>query len=187
MGFSKHASKRISERHIFDYTNYGGAGDAFLYLDKHCRFEPTFTVKDEHKVPAITFYGLCLPGHFCYQFVTNVLEDYDPTKAYYYRIGYCPVGLNGDFASAITFLSPGMKGTQEYKLLEEANLTRQERRALLESIRNSGTLNDLDRTNDYRAIKWFHNNGIPQIFESDGFKYKPYWLESLFEFFGLPD
>jgi hypothetical protein len=87
-------------------------------------------------------------------------------KLCYYRVGYCPVVVEGDFAKATTLLYPGYGGTPEYGLIVRSGLGREERRTLLDTA--SGMSRDvLERTGDFSLTKWFHDNGVPQVIETD--------------------
>jgi hypothetical protein len=83
-------------------------------------------------------------------------------KAFEYRLGYCPIEFDGPFAVAKTFLLPGYRGTPEYGLLHRKTSNTSERAKLLSLVE--------DHTRDYRQaeqwmplVKWFHENGIPQV------------------------
>jgi hypothetical protein len=60
-----------------------------------------------------------------------------------------------------------MSGTPEYELLKNAGLPAEKRQELENSIANSTKYIDLTETNDFKAIKWFHYNGISQVLPSN--------------------
>ena len=90
-------------------------------------------------------------------------ENLDPSagKAYF-RVGYCPVVFEGDFAKAKTFLYPGYTTTPEYGLVLQTALGRSEKEMLLKQATTHDSTEIL--LNDHpEAIKWFHDHGIPQV------------------------
>ena len=85
---------------------------------------------EQYGEPCFTFYNYCVPGLPYGDLPDMLLGGRDPNQAYYYRIGYCPAAVDGDFVKAITMLSPGMKGqssnlavTPELAVLRRARLS----------------------------------------------------------------
>ena len=96
----------------------------------------------------------------------HLIGEIIPHKKYYYRLGYCPLALSGDFAKTITFLTPGMYGTPEYRLIQDIDNAK-ERYAISRSKENITSLRKHGETDDFDAIKYFHAHGIPQVIASD--------------------
>jgi hypothetical protein len=75
---------------------------------------------------------------------------------------YCPVVFEDGFAKAKTFLYPGYTSTPEYGLLLRSKLSRAEREVLIESS-TSLNADEVVLNENPETIKWFHDNGIPQV------------------------
>lgn len=78
-------------------------------------------------------------------------------------LGYLPLLIQGRYARAKTFLLPGFSKTPEHALVRRSKLSPSER-VLLEAMTD-----ETQRTADIagattEAIKWYHDNGVPQIF-----------------------
>jgi hypothetical protein len=91
------------------------------------------------------------------------LKRHDPCdKRPEYRLGYCPIESDGAFVVAKTFLPPGYKGTPEYGMLIKSKLPKADRTTLLSLARDH--VRDHEQADDWLPlIKWFHNNGVPQV------------------------
>jgi hypothetical protein len=184
---SRHALERICERTVYDWRTYSGHGDAFAFLDNCVYFEDCTAARGE---PSFVVWNSCVPHHASWHYVEQVLGErvtlqgdyYDDVanamkgRRYYYRVGYCPVEFHGDLAVATSLLVPGMEGrlgTPEGRLIEQSGLPADEvteKRAQRERQLSMKALVD---GGDYSLVKWFHDNGIPQVveFEHDVFRY----------------
>jgi hypothetical protein len=173
VAFSKHALEQICERTVYDWRSYGGHGDAFAFFEQCVYFEDCTAERGE---PSFVVYNSCVPHFTTWNYVAQVLENPVPGRRYYYRVGYCPVALQGNVAKAITLLVPGMKknkGTPEGKLIEQSGLPTPEVVRLQAQVERQKSMRELEDSGDYSLIKWFHENGVPQVveFEHDVFKY----------------
>ena len=168
VGFSRHAVERILDRAMVS-MDYFHAHDAYCCLSEDTYFEACFLPeKDGIAQQAVSLFDYCAPGFLSGVVVEKVLNIKDfKEEEYVHRFGYCPVSRFQNFVKAITLLSPGMVGTPEYELLKNADLSREEHEALEISIENSLRYRDLAESNDFKAIKWFHDNGISQILPSN--------------------
>ena len=85
----------------------------------------------------------------------------------YYRLGYCPVAFEKGFAKAKTFLTPGYRNTPEYgRLLNNKKIGQTEKNRLIGMTTNLTSLEMLmQEKTDH--IKWFHENGIPQVVQME--------------------
>jgi len=168
VAFTRHAIERICDRCTANWKTYAGAGDAFAFISNCSQF---YSCKSSHfnkEQDYITFFDMCSEGFTSHQYLTEVLNDYEPDKNYFYRVGYCPVGFSGKFVSAITMLTPGMRGTPEHKLLENSNLSNKKKNRFRDLVDIS--MNKLEFRNSkdhFEAVKWFHTNGIPQVIQLD--------------------
>jgi DNA-directed RNA polymerase sigma subunit (sigma70/sigma32) len=91
----------------------------------------------------------------------------DPTQLYYYRVGYCPVDFYGEFAMARTLLVPGMRQTPERRLIESSGLPVNEIRRMEEQVEKQLSMKALVDAQDVNLVKWFHDNGVPQVVQFD--------------------
>ena len=164
VGFRAHAVHRICDRVVREWRSYGGLGDAFAYLYGCMYFEDT-TLPDGQQ--AFTFYDHCLTGTVSEAYTREILEQERARPRQYYRVGYCPADVEGDFIVGRTLLPPGYGGTPERELLRCASLRRDERSRLLRRSK-VGDKTELVKTGDLTALKWFHENGIPQVVELPG-------------------
>ena len=165
IGFSRHAIHRICERCVGDWGTNGGATDAFAFFNSCIYFELYEDDTRRENQYYFTFYQTCADGFFSGMYPRMILDNFDPTKTYYYRIGYCPIVVNGNFACGKTMLPPGMRGTPEDKLLRKSNLSREEKHKIYKSAENAFSFSGLAKSQDFTGLKWFHDNGVPQIVE----------------------
>lgn len=115
VGFSRHAIERICQRIVPRWDTYLGLGDAFAFFDQCVYFERSDLPDGQL---AFTFYALCRKGFFHWRYVEETLgPDVEDDGHYYYRVGYCPAVVEGDFAKAKTLLFPGHYNTREYRLV----------------------------------------------------------------------
>lgn len=179
VAFSKHCIDRICERLMpDDYKTYGGLGNIHAFLADCIYFEPV-EIKGESsgmRQPAISFYQDCFlhlmePGvvHPQNYYFLNLVDEIHPAMfntKWYYRVGYCPIEVVGEFAFAKTLLLPGYTKTPEYDLLEKSNLNAAQKADYRERARNH--VFDFDRGGwDYELVRLFHRGGIPQIISFD--------------------
>ncbi len=173
IAFSRHALEQISERTVYNWRSYGAHGDAFAFFDNCIYFEDCTAIRGE---PSLEVYNSCIPHFSSWQFVSELIADPLPGARYYYHVGYCPVEFYGDVAKAITLLVPGMnlrKGTPEGRLIEQSGLPQPEIERLKERVELQKTRKEFADREDYSLVKWFHQNGVPQVIsiERDVFQY----------------
>ena len=163
VGFSRHAIQRICERQNPRYMTYNGLGDAFVFFGSCLYYKPVYLFGGQ---PAFVVFNLCdNQGFIQYEYLKRVLgkENYKKEQGRcYYQVGYCPVVFHEGFAVAKTFLIPGYTGTPEYGLLINSDLPHHEKGRLLQMTHNA-TEDDVILKENWELIKWFHDNGIPQV------------------------
>ena len=167
VAFSRHAAERIGDRCVDDPMSPTGAGIVFQIMKTCVNFDVVETDYNGKKQYFLTFFENCYKGFSPYNYVTEVLEDYDPTKQYYYRVGYCPIGFYDDFVSAITLLAPGMRGTPEHRKMQESDLKFSQKKHFDKLINLMTQEKNYSELSNFAAVKWFHKNGIPQVIELD--------------------
>jgi hypothetical protein len=81
-------------------------------------------------------------------------------------VGYLPLHIQGRYARAKTFLLPGFAKTPEHTLFRSTKTTGPERAMLMSMTDENCRTSDL--TGDtLAAIRWYHDNGVPQVFRRD--------------------
>ena len=83
----------------------------------------------------------------------------------YFRVGYCPILIEGNFAIAKTLLYPGYKKTPEYGCLMSSSLAESQKAEMLVKATKQDVAS-LRETNDFSCVQWFHNNGVPQVIQT---------------------
>ncbi len=168
VAFSKHAIDQTCDRINPRWLQYAALGDVYAFFEECVYFE-SCQLLNGHL--AFTFYDTCgLPHRFWrYSYVEEVLGEgnLDPAKGEpYYRVGYCPADLiDGRFIRARTLLYPGFRQTPEYGALQSSGMpdTEKTRMAELATKADAGTLL---KTGDFSVLKWFHDNGVPQVIQT---------------------
>lgn len=165
VGFSRHAIERICERQNPRYMTYAGLGDAFVFFGGCRYYKPVYL---EGGQAAFVLLNRCdNPGFIQANYLDRVLGKENLQKGQgncYYVVGYCPVVFDKGFAKAKTFLIPGYSGTPEYSLLLKSKFPQSERERLLK-MTHDATEDDVFMGENLELIKWFHNNGVPQVMQ----------------------
>ena len=171
VGFSTEALKRTCERTMKDPLRYASLGDVYAYFEDCQYFEPC-TLRGGND--AFSFFDECPPHHSPQLASSQRLlsekilgtKEVDPAKGkLYYRVGYCPVARDKGFAKAKTLLFPGFKKTPEYEMLDKAYMPPDMKRRLQHLATNSD-MSSLWEEGDISALKWFHDNGVPQVIQT---------------------
>lgn len=166
VAFSRHALERYCERSVYNWQTYGGMGDAFGVISgTMTKYLPAVIHhKSGATQQAVAIYNQCAHGHYNAYYAKEVLgEEYSKTKRYYYLAGYCAVELSGNFAQVKTLLAPGMRGTPEDVALRSANLPKDEFFEIQNSFKATESFRGLVDSNDFTAVKWAHDHGVPQV------------------------
>jgi hypothetical protein len=188
IAFSEHAIERICERTVYDWRTFAGQGDAFAFLDNCVYFEDCTDARGE---PSFVVYNSCAPHFNSWGYVEHVVGtpssrtgdssgdiDREVTGSrFYYRVGYCPVTIHGDLALATTLLFPGMsrqKGTPEGRLIERSGLPPVDIDRMKAGVEGQLSMKALADSGDFSLVKWFHDNGVPQVvrLNREVFKYE---------------
>jgi|688.fasta_scaffold49780_2 hypothetical protein len=166
VGFSRHSIERICQRLNPKYLEYGNCGDIHAYFRTCVYFEPVSLYRDQL---GFAIYNMCyFPGfvhHRIYAQKIFGLENEVPGMGkLYYKVGYCTVAIEGEFAKATTFLPPGYRSTPEYGLLIDSDLPREKKDEWIAKATDESwsELNNFLQ-DDTEITKWFHQNGIPQV------------------------
>ncbi len=162
VGWSRHAVERTCERLGPRWDSYLGLGEVFAFFDQCRHFEPARLHGDRI---GFSFYDECAPGFFTGLFAENVLGGLG-AKPCYYRVGYCPAVVEGEFVKATTLLYPGFRGTPEYGLIVNSRLPSEEKRRLT-ALAGEQSRKHLELTGDFGLVKWFHDRGVPQVIQTE--------------------
>lgn len=166
VAFAQHAIQRTCERIVPRWYTYTGLGDAFAFFDQCVHFERADLPDGQL---AFTFCAHCQKGFFHWRYVEEILgEDVEDDDHCYYRVGYCPAVVEGDFIKAKTLLFPGHKGTPEYRFVWASDVP-------FEMKKQAKVMNAawLQATGDFRLVKFFHQRGVPQVIHNEREFYKP--------------
>lgn len=145
---------------------YAGLGDVNGFFElcqhfEHCKLRGGGE-NSASLVDAATFFDQCSnPQFWAYRYVQELGgADYDPANGTpYYRVGYCPLALDGEFAVATTFLPPGFAKTPEnekIKCLPRLKAIAQDDKAPVRLTEHA----------DFAALRHFHSHGHPQLVQS---------------------
>ncbi len=171
VGFSRHAIEQAVERLNPHYLEYAASADVHAFFATCVHHEPTELDSRNHPhQPAFSMYDNCGgPEYTAYDVYARGILGIDDTTPdsdrdnIYFRLGYFPVAIDKGFAKALSFMRPGYTGTPELRLLRDAtDLSREQKAYLLrEAHENKGREALLEGR--VEVIKWFHDNGIPQV------------------------
>jgi hypothetical protein len=166
VGFSHHAIERICQRLNPDYLSYIKVADIYAYFRTCVYFEPIRLHNDQL---GFVLYNMCfnpdtLQNEIYAKDIFGLENEVPGMGKLYYKVGYCAVVIEGEFAKAKTFLPPGYRSTPEYGLLLKSNLPRVIKDNWIEKATDeSWTEIQNIQSHDTEIIKWFHQNGIPQV------------------------
>lgn len=166
VAFTQHMIDRVYERTAIDQKNYTSLGDIFSLLAAYNPHHLELCTLNNGQ-PAISFWGPCgKPPFWHSQYIPNVLGKLVPGGGdALFRLGYSPIVIHDDFAVAKTLLYPGYKSTPEYALLQGSSFSKAEKEGMQNKSMNQDAwrvIKDLD----FSCVKWFHDNGITQVKQS---------------------
>lgn len=174
VAFSRHAIERTCERLKHDWTTYAALGDVFAYFDRCVYFERADLYPN---ALGFTFWDMCGGEKFVQNYyVLDVLGEENLDRRLgdpYYRVGYCPAVIEGGFVKAKTLLFPGYSSTPEYGAVLRSGLTRAEKDALLAKAAGQDAMTLYDGQ-DFSAVKWWHDNGVPQVMQTKRAVFAPH-------------
>jgi hypothetical protein len=175
VGFFRHAIERICERLCpGEEIGYAHFNSCAMYFRACSYYEPLELPDGQHAIRLLQACDAYVDGEND-PYVTEVLglARHPGKSTQLYRVlGYCPVAFVGPRAVAKTFLYPGYRNTPEDQLVRKAPLSREKRQDLLE-IASDNRAVKVHRDRGIEAIKWYHDNGVPQVFELDRNIFQP--------------
>jgi hypothetical protein len=167
VAFSKHAIDQICKRINRRWRTYAGLGEVFGFLGACVYFERCDLYGGQL---GFTFFDDCSNEEYWqHWYVKDVLGvgNLDPQGGQaYYRVGYCPAVIEGDFIKATTLLFPGYTSTPEYEAILRHAKGAEEKRRLIEMATKLDA-HQLLESQDLSLIKWFHDHGVPQVVQLD--------------------
>lgn len=165
VSFSRHALRRLYDACIPCWQTYIAHGDAFESVNNCDNYEPC-SLPDGRQ--AFTFYQEARHDAWARNYVLQILgeEAARSRQSFALRMGYCPIIIDGEFAVATDFMFPGHAGTPEHAVLAMADLADDCRQRLQASAAKISTAY-LYATNDFSALRWFHEHGVSQVMPTD--------------------
>lgn len=160
VAFSDHAIQRICERVAYDWPSYAELGDIYAFFDQCLEFEPC---RLPDGTPAFTFFERCYPGSWRLWLAEALFgQSFDKNAEYCFRIGYCPVIIEGEFAKAKTLLFPGFFNTPEHAAIRSSTMPAEAKEALLTVAENLDVKILLD-PQFTGILKLFQDLGVEQV------------------------
>jgi len=157
VAFTTHAVQQTIDRLSYRWPSYEDSAYINWLFDRCLDFETCVLYPNQ---PAFTFF---CPG-VLRGLSEHVLGDkFSSEEDYSQRAGYCPAVIEGGYFVAKTLLYPGYASTPEFGCVMKARMSREEKRTMIERTENLKTKHVIENTDGMNLIKWFHDQGIPQI------------------------
>ena len=162
VAFSDHAVRNIEARLGGDPLSHGGSYDAFAYM-RHCVYFEPAEVTGGARV-SFAMFERSQRQYFSAVYCKKILGKEVDDSSFYYRLGYAPADVEGEFLRARTLLLPGMDGTAEYHwyLLHHGEQKKQELRKRVDALARLR----LEPAPDFSLLREFHA-AIPQVVQFD--------------------
>ena len=169
VAFTKHAMEQTCARIGMGWQTYAGFGDVFALFDRCLHYERVVLYPDQL---AFTYYDVCPANFWREHFAEQILGEDQVLSGhkYYWRVGYCPAELHEEFVVAKTLLFPGYATTPEYGLIMNSRLGREEKQRMASRMKDMTAQRLIDDEN-LALMKWFHENGVPQVVQLEGEPY----------------
>lgn len=174
VGLYRHALERICSRITGGReTTYAGYNDIYFRLHQKCfAYEPVILHGGQEALRVD--FQLPVTNH-CFKYYAEYARKilglpadhpFSDADRLYAVAGYLPLQIQGKYARAKTFLLPGFAKTPEYALARSNATTPEERMLLRDMTDEERRTGDLDGWT-VEAIRWYHENGVPQVFYRD--------------------
>ncbi len=170
VGWRKHAIERVCERLAYDWQSYRGLGDAFAFVNRCVHFERSVVHPDQL---AFTFFNDCIHGFSSHSMAEFVVGEECKAGDWFYRLGYGIADVEGEFVVARTVLFPGHDKTPEHGLIMKSRLPRETKEKMKQELWGMDFQKQVSHPS-FGYIKWFHENGVPQVIQGD-----PDWFAPL--------
>lgn len=167
VGFFRHpleqACKRMAVTLPITYFEFQRC---FRYF-RHCIYFEQVALKDQEL--GMRLYAPCLHQTLRDIYLKDV-AGIDPSgvsgERYHHVLGYCPLTIYKRYVVAKTFLLPGYRNTPEAELFDSAPVAKKERDRM-RSLTADLTYEQILNANAVEPIRFFHQNGCPQVVEMD--------------------
>jgi hypothetical protein len=172
VGLYSHAVERICDRlYNGQPPDYGTYLDLYFRLSRGWLSFEQLALHDGQEAARVLFELPLTTTRFTYyaDYARQILglspdHRFEVRDKLFAVVGYMPLLFQGRYARAKTFLLPGFAKTPEF------TLARQKARSLHEQVLLAATTDESRRTDDLEgatvaAIKWYHENGVPQIID----------------------
>lgn len=165
VGFFRHPLEQACQRMAPSLPMTYFAFQRCVEYFRHCvYYEPVVLLDGEL---GMRLFAPCSDQTLVQTYVKDV-AGLDPPEAdiskLHFVVGYCPLMQVQQHMVAKTFLLPGYRNTPEAALFNSAQVAKRERdrmRALTDNL----TFEQILRGDGIEPIKFFHQNGIPQVVE----------------------
>lgn len=174
VGLYRHALERLCGR--LQETKTRAFLDNFhvhyLLTRQRLAYEPVLLADGSHALRVDMKLPLTTAAYDYYSYYTRAILGLPETHLFTERdelfavMGYLPLQVQGKYARAKTFLLPGFANTPENALGRRKASSPQERLLLQAMTDESLRSVDLDGET-IKAIRWYHDNGVPQIFRRE--------------------
>jgi len=165
VSYSEHAIENIYRRIVGQLGHFGSWGDAYAFFDRNKYFQIETLHKNQSAVSLFQscFFEQLYPGmrlvtcEYAMKIVgVQALDLYkNHGVSWYYKVGYCPMAVEGGEIQLKTMLPPGYTATPEYGKIMTAKISKSERGKLIAKT-DDWTSEKLHQTWDFDLFKWFH-------------------------------
>lgn len=166
VGFTRHslerACQRLSTQQSISYRDFQRVA---MYFRCCVYFEPVLLPDDQAAIRLLASCDSSVSDVYLRD-VARIEESKITANKYFFVLGYCPVRIVQDYAVATTFLCPGYRGTPEDALVNTTPMNSKKRQALRAAASGS-TLADVANEQHSELLKWYHENGVPQVVTLD--------------------
>ena len=179
VAFTQHAIEQTCDRIIPTWRSYWGLADVYAFFADCVHFEPAklYPCSENPDGLGFTFYNTCaldsfhagflnIPNQYAFEVIgLNAIKDSlaNGGTDWFYRIGYASAVVLGDFIVAKTVLYPGHRTTPEYSAILKSGVSEREQTEMVQKATNPWQIDELLQSMDFSMIKWFHDQGIPQV------------------------
>ncbi len=152
------ACERIASTRPITYPAFQGCQ---LYFENCVYYEPVTLPSGQEAVRLWHFIGTSQHADYVSELAGEQAREL-PQEQWCFNIGYCPLQIVRLHAVGITLLFPGYRNTPEADLVNRASIPRHLREQLRQAA-DDNTLARLMNKETLEVMRWYHENGIPQV------------------------
>lgn len=171
VGFSKHSLDRLESRGSVRPDTYQAAHTIYQIISQHIHYQVSSDAGDQVNV---TLFDPCFKSSISGWIGLQIMGSSIHAETTFFRVsGYAVLKLNDPFAAAVTFLTPGMRGTPERDAVEVGALNRETKSRYLRLMEQGLVASKLWDQQYLDILKWVHKNGVPQVVDLKDQGYGP--------------